>query len=119
MNIIDILNLMIIFVENIDIIFMSILVITLIGLNWLTYFVERTIMVILEWTKWIMSIVQEIKLALIMIVLSGCTVLPNGKLIMEFESEKNKMKISHDKIIFERVIAKWWVKQNIIVMDLI
>jgi hypothetical protein len=51
MNIIDILNLMIIFVENIDIIFMSILVITLIGLNWLTYFVERTIMVILEWTK--------------------------------------------------------------------
>jgi hypothetical protein len=54
-----------------------------------------------------MSIVQEIKLALIMIVLSGCTVLPNGKLIMEFESEKNKMKISHDKIIFERTIAKW------------
>ena len=51
MNIIEILNLMIIFVENIDIIFMSILVITLIGLNWLTYFVERTIMVILEWTK--------------------------------------------------------------------
>ncbi len=51
MNSIDILNLMIIFVENIDIIFMSILVITLIGLNWLTYFVERTIMVILEWTK--------------------------------------------------------------------
>ena len=40
MNIIDILNLMIIFVENIDIIFMSILVITLIGLNWLTYFVN-------------------------------------------------------------------------------
>ena len=51
MNIIDILNLMIIFVENIDIIFMSILVITLIGLNWLTYFVERIIMVVLEWTK--------------------------------------------------------------------
>ena len=51
MNSIDILNLMIIFVENIDIIFMSILVITLIGLNWLTYFVERIIIEILERTK--------------------------------------------------------------------
>ena len=51
MNIIDILNLMITLVENIDIIFMSILVITLIGLNWLTYFVERIIIEILERTK--------------------------------------------------------------------
>ena len=54
-----------------------------------------------------MSIVQEIKLALFLIVLSGCTVLPNGKLIMEFESDKNKMKISHDKIVVERIIARW------------
>ena len=51
MNIIDILNLMISLIQNIDIIFMSILVITLIGLNWLTYFVERIIIEILERTK--------------------------------------------------------------------
>ena len=51
MNSIDILNLMIIFVENIDIIFMSILVITLIGLSWMFRLVEIIIIEILERTK--------------------------------------------------------------------
>ena len=51
MNIIDILNLMITLVENIDIIFMSILVITLIGLSWMFRLVERIIIEILERTK--------------------------------------------------------------------
>jgi len=51
MNIIDILNLMIGLIENIDIIFMSILVITLIGLSWMFWFVERIIIEILERTK--------------------------------------------------------------------
>ena len=51
MNIIDILNLMITLVENIDIIFMSILVITLIGLSWMFRLVEIIIIEILERTK--------------------------------------------------------------------
>ena len=51
MNIIDILNLMIGLIENIDIIFMSILVITLIGLSWMFRLVERIIIEILERTK--------------------------------------------------------------------
>mgnify|MGYP001459214835 FL=1 len=51
MNIIDILNLMIGLIENIDIIFMSILVITLIGLSWMFRLVEIIIIEILERTK--------------------------------------------------------------------
>ena len=51
MNIIDILNLMISLINNIDIIFMSILVITLIGLSWMFWFIERIIIEILERTK--------------------------------------------------------------------
>ena len=51
MDIIDILNLMIGLIENIDIIFMSILVITLIGLSWMFRLVEIIIIEILERTK--------------------------------------------------------------------
>ena len=51
MNIIDILNLMISLINNIDIIFMSILVITLIGLSWMFRLVEIIIIEILERTK--------------------------------------------------------------------
>ena len=47
------------------------------------------------------------KCLIIILVVSGCASTTSGRLFMEFESDKNKIKLYHDKIIFEKVIARW------------
>ena len=52
-------------------------------------------------------ILVGVKILVLSILVTGCASTNNGKLYMEFKSEKNKMKISHDKIYIERIIARW------------
>lgn len=54
-----------------------------------------------------MRIVDGIKGILLSILVTGCASTNNGKLYMEFKSDVHHMKISYDKIVVERVIARW------------
>ena len=54
-----------------------------------------------------MRIGNGIKIFFILILMTGCSTTSNGKLYMEFKSDVHHMKISHDKIVVERIIARW------------
>ena len=52
-------------------------------------------------------IVDGIKGILLSIMIVGCASTNSGKLYMEYKSDVHHMKISHDKIVVERIIARW------------
>jgi|LUMW01.1.fsa_nt_gb hypothetical protein len=58
-----------------------------------------------------LNIVDGIKVILLSILVTSCAStggFNNGKLIMEYKSDKvSKIRFSHNKIMYERTIASW------------
>ena len=52
-------------------------------------------------------IVDGIKGILLSIMIVGCASTNSGKLYMEYKSDMSKVSLSHDKIVVERIIARW------------
>ena len=52
-------------------------------------------------------IVDGIKGILLSILVMGCASTNSGKLYMEYKSDMSKVRLSHDKILYERTIVRW------------
>ena len=52
-------------------------------------------------------IVDGIKGILLSILVMGCASTNSGKLYMEYKSDMSKVRLSHDKIVVERIITRW------------